>query len=108
MAPPIWLFCVFNSLIHTLMYTYYTLSAAKIKVPVVLKRSLTSLQITQFLVGGSSAVIHLFINIKLRGSSTETTTCLSNEAEVFAVYANCIYLAPLTYETSGIDCESSC
>ncbi|KOS18534.1 Elongation of very long chain fatty acids protein 3 [Escovopsis weberi] len=61
MSVPIWVFCTFNSFIHALMYTYYTLSAFNVKVPMILKRSLTSMQITQFIVGASCAMVHSFI-----------------------------------------------
>ncbi|KAL6908392.1 fatty acid elongase [Trichoderma evansii] len=61
MASPIWIFCLFNSFIHALMYTYYTLSAFSIKIPNVMKRTLTSMQITQFVVGASFAMVHSFI-----------------------------------------------
>ncbi|KAI5777901.1 ELO family [Geopyxis carbonaria] len=91
MAPPIWIFCVFNSLIHTLMYTYYTLTALHIRAPQLLKQSLTTLQITQFVVGGSTAVLHLFVMLG------EDTPCLSNAGEAWAVVVNGAYLAPLTW-----------
>ncbi|TGZ76240.1 hypothetical protein EX30DRAFT_295497, partial [Ascodesmis nigricans] len=91
MAPPIWIFCVFNSLIHALMYTYYSLTALKIRVPNVLKRSLTSMQITQFLIGGSLAASYLFVAL------ADGVPCLSNTGEAWAVVANVAYLAPLTY-----------
>ncbi|KAF8534927.1 GNS1/SUR4 family-domain-containing protein [Trichophaea hybrida] len=91
MAPPIWIFCIFNSLIHALMYTYYTLSALHIRVPGMLKQSLTTLQITQFIIGGSFAALHLFVNLD------KQTPCLSNDGEIFATITNCVYLAPLTY-----------
>ena len=42
------------SFIHTLMYLFYTCSALKLPFPTFLKKSLTKLQITQFLVGGAS------------------------------------------------------
>ncbi|KAM0520060.1 hypothetical protein ACHAPE_003333 [Trichoderma viride] len=61
MASPIWIFCLFNSFIHALMYTYYTLSAFSIKIPNVMKRTLTSMQITQFIVGATFAMVHSFI-----------------------------------------------
>ncbi|EHK40792.1 uncharacterized protein TrAtP1_004143 [Trichoderma atroviride] len=61
MASPIWIFCLFNSFIHALMYTYYTLSAFSIKIPNVMKRTLTSMQITQFVVGATFAMVHSFI-----------------------------------------------
>lgn len=92
MAPPTWIFCVFNSLIHTLMYTYYALSALKVRVPSQLKQLLTSLQITQFVVGGLVAASYLFINV-----TSNRVPCLSNSGEAFAVLTNCLYLAPLTY-----------
>jgi hypothetical protein len=48
-------------LIVSLQYTYYTITAFNVKVPNVLKRSLTSLQITQFIFGASAAMINSFI-----------------------------------------------
>ncbi|KAF8462722.1 ELO family [Kalaharituber pfeilii] len=96
MSPPIWIFCWYNSGIHTLMYTYYTLSALSIRVPNAIKRSLTSMQITQFLVGGSTAASYLFI--KYRASSDgEYVKCLSTLGEELAVIINVAYLTPLTY-----------
>jgi len=61
MSPPIWMFVFVNSFIHGLMYTYFTLSALGVKVPTALKRSLTTLQIAQFLWGSTYAAAHLFI-----------------------------------------------
>lgn len=61
MSPPIWMFVFVNSFIHALMYTYFTLSAIGIRVPTAFKRSLTSLQIAQFLWGSTYAAAHLFI-----------------------------------------------
>lgn len=43
------------------MYTYFTLTALGYKVPASIKRSLTSLQITQFVWGASYAAVHLFV-----------------------------------------------
>ncbi|KAL2140876.1 hypothetical protein VTI28DRAFT_3167 [Corynascus sepedonium] len=65
----------FNSFIHTLMYTYYTLTAFNIRVPMVVKRTLTTMQITQFLLGVSCAIVQLFITYTvpvLTGSRTDT------------------------------------
>ena len=42
-------------------YTYYTLSTLSIPIPTILKRALTTLQITQFIVGATYAIAHLFI-----------------------------------------------
>ncbi|MCJ1255906.1 hypothetical protein MMC24_003724 [Lignoscripta atroalba] len=61
MSPPIWMFVLINSGIHGLMYTYYALSALAIPVPPVVKRTITSLQIAQFVFGATYAVAHLFI-----------------------------------------------
>ncbi|SPO02744.1 related to FEN1 - fatty acid elongase [Cephalotrichum gorgonifer] len=62
MAAPIWVFVLVNSGIHAMMYTYYTVTAFRIKVPVAIKRTLTTLQITQFVFGGSYAMIHSFVS----------------------------------------------
>ncbi|KAI7480460.1 hypothetical protein KC351_g7007 [Hortaea werneckii] len=61
MSPPIWMFVFINSAIHAMMYTYFTLSALGYRVPQALKRTLTSLQIAQFLFGASYAAMHLFV-----------------------------------------------
>lgn len=97
MAPPIWIFCWYNSGIHTLMYTYYTLSTLNIRVPNAIKRSLTTMQITQFLVGGSGAAIHLFIKYRASGEDGEYVRCLSHMGQELAVVINCVYLTPLTF-----------
>jgi hypothetical protein len=65
MGGPIWIFTIFNSAIHALMYTYYTLTALSIKVPLRLKQTLTSMQITQFIIGFTLASLHYFISYSL-------------------------------------------
>ncbi|PBP22750.1 putative GNS1/SUR4 family protein [Diplocarpon rosae] len=65
MSPPIWMFVFINSAIHALMYTYYTLAAFSVPVPQSLKRSLTTMQIIQFLVGSAYASIHSFISYQV-------------------------------------------
>ncbi|RDW84602.1 elongation of fatty acids protein [Coleophoma cylindrospora] len=62
MSPPIWMFVFVNSGIHALMYTYYTLTAFAVPIPTSLKRSLTTMQIIQFLVGASYAALHSFVS----------------------------------------------
>ncbi|KAL7751390.1 hypothetical protein RI367_003250 [Sorochytrium milnesiophthora] len=123
-AAPIVLFVSFNSLIHTLMYTYYAMTTVNIRPPVFLKKSLTKLQITQFLVGMTAASSFLIIEFLLPAPKTSTTvasgavavdaaetsssnatsspssssyTCLKDESNVFAVWFNLAYLVPLTY-----------
>jgi len=61
MSPPIWMFVLVNSGIHAVMYTFYLLSALGIRVPKWFKQSLTTLQITQFVIGATYAFSHLFI-----------------------------------------------
>ncbi|ORY69711.1 GNS1/SUR4 family-domain-containing protein [Pseudomassariella vexata] len=61
MSAPIWMFVFVNSGIHAMMYTYYTITAFNIRVPQLIKRTLTTLQITQFLIGASYAMVHSFV-----------------------------------------------
>ncbi|KAL2435107.1 hypothetical protein ABEF95_013240 [Exophiala dermatitidis] len=61
MSPPIWMFVLVNSGIHAIMYTFYLLAAIGLRMPKWLKQSLTTLQITQFVVGASFAFLHLFV-----------------------------------------------
>ncbi|KAF2218404.1 GNS1/SUR4 family-domain-containing protein [Elsinoe ampelina] len=61
MSPPIWMFCFINSFIHTLMYIYFTLATLKVRVPLSLKQTLTTMQIAQFLFGATFAAFHLFV-----------------------------------------------
>lgn len=65
MSTPIWMFVFVNSGIHALMYTYYTLTAFSVPIPRSLKRSLTTMQIIQFLVGASYAATHSFISYSI-------------------------------------------
>jgi hypothetical protein len=65
MSPPIWMFVFVNSFIHTLMYTYYTLTAFAVPVPLVIKRSLTTIQIIQFLFGTTYAALHSFVGYSI-------------------------------------------
>lgn len=60
----------------TTQYTYYTLSAFNIRVPIFIKRTLTSLQISQFIIGASYAMIHSFISYDV----PVTTTILTSSA----------------------------
>ncbi|MCJ1393638.1 hypothetical protein MMC18_006513 [Xylographa bjoerkii] len=62
MSPPIWMFVFVNSFIHALMYSYYTFAALGMRAPLLFKRTLTTLQIAQFVVGASYAFAHLFIS----------------------------------------------
>lgn len=54
-----WIFVVLNSFIHTLMYFYYLLMTVKIKVPRILKQSITRMQMVQFVTGTFIVVVHV-------------------------------------------------
>ncbi|KAL1837917.1 hypothetical protein VTJ49DRAFT_3263 [Mycothermus thermophilus] len=92
MSVPIWMFVFANSFIHSLMYTYYTLTALKIRIPTPIKRTLTSMQITQFVAGASAATVHSFVYyiVPVIGSSStddETTATASTPANGTSVPA---------------------
>lgn len=95
---PIWIFVVFNLFIHAWMYFYYTLCCLKIRVPSICKRVLTSLQIFQFVIGGSLALAHLFMQY-MDTSSTQAgdwLNCVRLPADAMSLMVNVVYLAPLT------------
>ena len=60
------------------------MTAFKIRVPMFIKRSLTSMQITQFLVGGSSAMLHSFISYNLPVLSGSQTGAPASSASAAA------------------------
>ncbi|GAA5941252.1 elongation of very long chain fatty acids protein [Sporobolomyces koalae] len=119
----VWLFVLFNSAVHSIMYCYYAITALSLPFPRFLKKSITRMQITQFLVGGSLAASYLFIKLpELSGAEKaanvvsnfsgtmstsleqgmlalrrETSQCLINPAQRAAVWLNVAYLIPLTY-----------
>ncbi|KAA8651412.1 hypothetical protein EYZ11_009217 [Aspergillus tanneri] len=82
-APPIWIFTLVNSGIHAMMYTYYTLTALRVRIPGVIKRSLTSMQILQFLFGTTIAASYLFVYYTLPpNQSVETGPIVQPEMAV--------------------------
>ncbi|KAJ9476964.1 Elongation of fatty acids protein [Pseudozyma hubeiensis] len=60
-APAVFIFLLFNSLVHTLMYTYYSMTAMKLPFTGGLKRSMTTIQITQLVVGCGLASSYAFL-----------------------------------------------
>ncbi|KAF7948873.1 hypothetical protein EAE96_008055 [Botrytis aclada] len=93
MSPPIWMFVFVNSGIHALMYTYYTLTAFSVSIPQALKRSLTTMQIIQFLVGATYATIHSFISYTVTvqvPSIPATISSVTSSASVVATSAAAI------------------
>lgn len=83
-ATAIWIFVVFNSFIHTVMYAYYAATSIGLHPPG--KQYLTSMQITQFLVGTTLAISYLFVD-----------GCHSTPGAKLATWINVSYLFPLTY-----------
>ncbi|PWN50888.1 hypothetical protein IE53DRAFT_343273 [Violaceomyces palustris] len=63
-ASAVFIFLLFNSLVHTLMYTYYSMTALKLPFTGGLKRSMTTIQITQLVVGVQLAASYLFIRFQ--------------------------------------------
>ncbi|EEH50509.1 uncharacterized protein PADG_06588 [Paracoccidioides brasiliensis Pb18] len=94
MATPIWIFPLFNSAIHAMMYLYYTLTALSIRVPVAIKRSLTSLQITQFVFGSTLAACYILISytfpigVPRSVAMTSLTSAISDAVTAVAVAPN--------------------
>lgn len=106
MAIPIWVFVVYNSFIHTLMYTYYTLTAFSVKVPTIVKRSLTTMQIMQFLIGASYTMLHSFISYTVPVSITIPKT--ESDANSAGVPAGALdSLKHLVFRSSNIIKSSS-
>ncbi|KAE8136545.1 ELO family [Aspergillus pseudotamarii] len=122
-SPPGLVGLLLNSVIHTLMYFYYTLATLKVAVPGLLKRILTGMQIAQFILGSIFAWSYLFIsfdatvwppltstnkardeiygnesrtNIPFRQDNFGRVPCLDNSGQVFALLLTTIYLVPLT------------
>jgi len=91
MSPPIWMFVFVNSGIHALMYTYYTLTAFAVPIPQSLKRSLTTMQIIQFLIGASYAALHSFVSytipVQVPDAAASVKTALSAATTVVSPVA---------------------
>ncbi|OBT65803.1 hypothetical protein VE03_03319 [Pseudogymnoascus sp. 23342-1-I1] len=124
MTPAIWMFCFFNSGVHALMYTYYTITSFSVRVPKAIKQTLTTLQISQFIIGVYYAAAHSFLSYDVPVSSSapppsapispnrrvlftgpagapdqkyETVSCINTSGQTFAVWLNVFYLGPLMY-----------
>ncbi|KAK8152982.1 GNS1/SUR4 family-domain-containing protein [Phyllosticta citrichinensis] len=101
MSPPIWMFVYINSGIHALMYTYYTFAALGVRVPQGLKRTLTTMQIAQFVIGASFAMVHLFVAYTIPVSTpytilhkaTVAVESLASEASAAAASAGSVAAA---------------
>jgi len=89
-------------------------TAFNIRVPTFIKRTLTSLQISQFIIGASVAMVHSFISYLIpvqtevpateagQSGTTQITKyqkvdCIATTGQTFGIWLNVVYLAPLTY-----------
>ncbi|KAJ3195779.1 hypothetical protein HDU67_004236, partial [Dinochytrium kinnereticum] len=90
-ATATWIFVIFNSFIHTIMYCYYALTTVGIHPPKKAKKMLTTMQISQFLIGGSLATSYAFIPGCLKMSEGK------EHLEILAYASTIGYLIPLTY-----------
>lgn len=82
------------------MYSYYACTAVSIPFPRFLKKSITRMQITQFLVGGSLAASYLFIKLpEVPGSGSAADKArqhLSSASSSFEAGVNAIRQGPAT------------
>lgn len=62
-SQPVWVFCVFNSFVHTCMYTYYFCAAMRWPFPRAVKRNLTTMQIAQIASGTFLTNLYLLISL---------------------------------------------
>ena len=53
----------FNSLVHVIMYTYYCMTALKMQIPLLFKKTITRVQIVQFVMGalGGSSFVFFYV-----------------------------------------------
>ncbi|KAE8355946.1 GNS1/SUR4 family-domain-containing protein [Aspergillus coremiiformis] len=104
-APPIWIFTLVNSGIHAMMYTYYTVTALRIRVPTVIKRSLTSMQITQFLFGTTMAASYLFVHYTLPPQSPAAVAASAVRTTVAIATASGVvpWLKQLAFRAAGAE-----
>ncbi|KAJ3115220.1 hypothetical protein HDU96_001004 [Phlyctochytrium bullatum] len=110
-ATATWIFVVFNSFIHTIMYCYYALTTIGVRPPKQMKKMLTTMQISQFLIGkhalGPVAVLISFSSPNIKGGSLATSYviipgCMKldkdlKNSEILAYTVTIGYLIPLTY-----------
>ncbi|CAG8422593.1 unnamed protein product [Penicillium salamii] len=67
---------VFNSAVHTLMYSYFAMQSLGVSIPMAIKRSLTVIQIAQFLIGLVWLYVPVFLKYNI--SSVMTPQAFSN------------------------------
>lgn len=92
-------------------YTYYTVTAFHIRVPVFIKRTLTSMQITQFLIGASIAMLHSFVSYTIpviassqTGAAASSASAAANRSGVVRVAADVLHSIKGTYSYQEMPC----
>ncbi|KAF9110663.1 hypothetical protein BGX27_006036 [Mortierella sp. AM989] len=83
-ATAIWIFVIFNSFIHSIMYCYYACTSIGLHPPG--KKYLTTMQITQFLLGTTIAFSYYFVPGCIRGRGGQ-----------LSFWTNMGYIFPLIY-----------
>lgn len=73
-----WIFVVLNSFIHSVMYVYYFLAVFRIKLSI--KKYITTMQMTQFIVGYILLALHFYFGFEL---SKDTKTYWTQVAAIF-------------------------
>ncbi|CBQ72860.1 conserved hypothetical protein [Sporisorium reilianum SRZ2] len=123
-SQPVWVFCVFNSFVHTWMYTYYFCAAMRWPFPRAVKRNLTTMQIAQIASGTFLTNLYLlitlnparvvqgyeanrvsswyptreqsvFIHAINRAASSDPTSCMQTTGAEIALHVNTMYMFPL-------------
>ncbi|TKY86306.1 hypothetical protein EX895_005131 [Sporisorium graminicola] len=123
-SQPVWVFCVFNSFVHTWMYTYYFCAAMRWPFPRAVKRNLTTMQIAQIASGTFLTNLYLLISLNPakvvqgyearkvsswhhardqslfihainRAASSDPTTCMQTTGAEIALHVNTMYMFPL-------------
>ncbi|QEL62796.1 hypothetical protein SBP28_004772 [Candidozyma auris] len=89
----------------SLLQSYHHAGAMMLRVPVIAKRILTSLQICQFVFGGSLAVFHAFVWY-YDTSSNSYNNCIHNAEQAMPLMINVAYLTPLTMLFAAFYIES--
>ncbi|GME84321.1 unnamed protein product [Ambrosiozyma monospora] len=95
-SPTIWTFVVFNSFIHSIMYTYYALCCLHVKIPIKFKQSLTFIQLVQFVVVASLLVCHNFINY-FDFESRQYKNCITDSSKELCIPFNVSFALGLMY-----------
>ncbi|CRL21984.1 GNS1/SUR4 membrane protein [Penicillium camemberti] len=121
MVPAYIIPCLLNSFIHTLMYSYYALVTLGVRVPFYIKKCLTGMQITQFLVGIVLTWIYFFLaydipvdigsdemqDLRFLANKTEdigkhfigsrTVHCIDTSGQMFSFVLVMVYVFPLLW-----------